>query len=93
MIGASGTESSTEVPMSASEMLSTGDVCRLLDVPEYVLQAMIRNRNIEPPLTIAGRRAWTDENVSAIRRILAARGGRRGPGRPPRGAARPRVNA
>ena len=54
-------------------MRTTGEVSRLLDVPEYTLQNLIRHRLIVPPELVLGRRHWTDEDVERARAVLAER--------------------
>jgi hypothetical protein len=66
------------------EELTTGQLCDRLDIPEHTLAAMIRARHVKPTRLIGGRRYWGPAGVAKVKSILARRGGRRGPGRPPR---------
>jgi hypothetical protein len=69
-----------------ADFLTTGQLCEELEIPEHIVTAMIRSRHIAPPEPVAGRRLWARRYVAEIRNIMNARGGRRGPGRPPRRA-------
>lgn len=54
--------------------LRTGEVARLLDVPEHRIANLIRFRLIEAPEIVGGRRIWRPHDVEAARRVLIARG-------------------
>jgi len=48
---------------------STGQVCELLQTPEYRVINPVRARKVHVP-NIGGRRLWSAENVLAVARIL-----------------------
>ncbi len=56
---------------------TTGEIARLLDVPEYALQNLIRHRIIEPPELVVGRRCWTEDDMDRARNALCERASRR----------------
>ncbi len=49
--------------------ISTGDVTRLLGVPEYKVTTPIRLGKMTVPY-ISGRRAWYPENIIRVARII-----------------------
>jgi DNA-binding transcriptional MerR regulator len=53
---------------------TTGEVSRLLGVPEHRLVGLIRYRLMPVEIGLrAGRRVWTEEAVEAARRVLHER--------------------
>ena len=49
--------------------LSTGEVVRMLNVPEHRLISQVRLGKVTPPLCL-GRRAWGAEHVIAVAKLL-----------------------
>ncbi len=49
--------------------LSTGQVCKLLEIPDHVCNNLIRCRRLDVPLSM-GRRAWYPHHLLKISRII-----------------------
>lgn len=62
--------------MSEGSMLSTREVCALLNVREVTVADVVRQGEIEAPIVLGGSRVWTRANVEALRAALAARAAR-----------------
>lgn len=52
--------------------LTTGELADLLGEKEVRIQDLIRRGKLRRPEKIAGRRAWTDKDVDAARKAVAA---------------------
>lgn len=49
--------------------ITTGELRRLLDIPEHKLNNLIRLNKLSVPL-VCGRRAWTPENAEQAAKLL-----------------------
>ncbi len=58
----------------STDFMTTGEVARLLGVPEHRVQTLIRFELIEIPAMFGNRRMWTPAHVEAARRVLVERG-------------------
>jgi DNA-binding transcriptional MerR regulator len=71
------------------KLYSTGDAAKALDIQRYQLTYLVETGHVkEPALRIAGKRAWSEEEIERVREVLWDRGngGRmRSPRNGPRG--------
>jgi DNA-binding transcriptional MerR regulator len=60
--------------MEVDELLSTTEVARHLGVQPYRISYLLNTGRIrEPRVRVAGKRAWTADDVEVARKVLAER--------------------
>ena len=64
---------------------STGQVARRLGVRTYQLTYLLETEQLpEPRLRVAGKRAWTDDEIEEVARVLRQRDNRQPDAKEPR---------